>query len=257
MTTITDTPIKSLTEYINFILEKRLHSFNGWIFRGVNRRSYELIPKWGRYKEVQYWNYSDAYYSFLSDYISRLNAYFPGLADKSLMYQMAVAQHHGFPTRLLDWTTNPVVALFFATLREDDYPNKEGVVYCFKPQLQLDESGNSTQLTTNDVCRYESQYIDGRIRAQSSIFTFHMNPTLDLKKHSDCNDLYEIVIDDRGIIQRDLDQIGINYHSIFPDWHGLGEYYKWLLKSQMEKIKTHKHEMPNFKGDKIEYYNIP
>jgi hypothetical protein len=42
--------------------------------------------------------------------------------------ELAIAQHHGLPTRFMDWTTNPLVALYFA-VRNTDGHSADSAVY--------------------------------------------------------------------------------------------------------------------------------
>ena len=86
------------------------------LFRGQSNADWPLTPKLGRTTFRKRFGVS------LPDVETKLLAEFerqavPHLSTRSIQNswdRLALAQHHGLPTRLLDWSTSPLVALWFA-----------------------------------------------------------------------------------------------------------------------------------------------
>lgn len=138
------------------------------------------------------------------------------------------AQHYGLPTRFLDFTTNPLKALFFASERTDEV--SDGIVF------SLDQWGESTYPNENSskLEFYVPTHINNRITAQESSFAvfplvYGERSVKPLSEESYGVRLWpKIVIPARQkkSIRAELSVVGITRMSIFPGIEGVIEKIK-------------------------------
>jgi hypothetical protein len=173
---------------------------------------------------------------------------------------LSLAQHHGLPTRLLDWSYSPLVAAHFATANAERY-DRDGVVWCvnfvethrYLPETLrklLEREGSevftvelldSATDTLGDFVRLadepfvaflEPPSFDERILGQWALFAVMSDPAARfdewLERHPDVTARRVVVPADLKWEVRDrLDMAGINERTMFPGLDGLS---RWLAR---------------------------
>lgn len=194
------------------------------VYRGVRSASYQLIPKVGRLPKYDAALEEDLLRLF------RIHAT-PYLVSNPINHWewLAIAQHHGLPTRLLDWTRNPLVAAYFAVEKDCDEPS-DSAIYAFSAddELDLETLPDPLKVTVEGVVF--PNHITPRIVAQSGLFTIHPNPTEPLRGPK--VDKLIIPASLRNDLKKILFMYGLHRGTLFPDLDGQADFISWF-KTQL------------------------
>jgi len=195
-----------------------------WLFRGHNRLEWLLVPKFGREE------YKNANFDMVFASWKRRATELISISPLDDWDWMAITQHHGLATKLLDWSFNPLVAAFFAVYPEE---NEDCVIYAYDVTRTIE----TQQISPKDyhgVSVFKPRGIASRISRQGSIFTYHNPPDYSLEEYLGDSEIEKLIInkDYRRQFIFELDKYGINKMNLFPDLDGLSDYCNWSSKVQ-------------------------
>ncbi len=193
------------------------------------------------------------------------------VARDSVWHWLSVAQHHGLPTRLMDWTHSPFVAMHFATVDANTMEN-DGAIWMVNYEeahrllpatmrAELDREGANT-FTTEMLERavpsleqfssmgadpfltfFEPPSIDDRIVNQFALFSVSSNATQGLDVWIDQHPALcrKIIIPSelKWEIRDKLDQSNITERVLFPGLDGLS---RWLARQYRSRTDTNRYD---------------
>lgn len=225
-------------------------SGNYLVFRGVaDVEQHRLVPSIGRTPRprpyAQLLKDGQAERQALELFETRCIAHLkPRPANKlELLFH---AQHHGLPTRLLDWTFSPLVALYFAVA--SDPVDVDGGVYIAGHGNPLQRAENRKEVEADPLSIDKDYfvvppYVNRRLSAQQSCFTLHAEPT---KPYARAQKVLRIPADQKMAFRDKLDQMGVSPETVFPDLDGLTKWItyhiwmpsaKYVLPAQIDGIQ--------------------
>lgn len=267
-------PVESWEEFSELVFNKEPNDFgryrSDFIFRGLSDWEYPLLTSLQRHCKHDL--------SLENNLIRNFKKYASlEIRNQDNIWEViSLAQHHNLPTRFLDWSYSPYVALHFAT--EDYSSDKDGIIWCVKysdsikflPKKlkeslkkhrttsfsvdtlvdvvdSLEKLNTMQKIKDSDELRkfalfLEPHSIDSRIINQYALFMFMSDNNQNIGEWLEENvEVKKIIIPrNKKLLFRDkLDQMNMNERIIYPGLDGLCIWMRrnYANASEMYKVK--------------------
>lgn len=212
------------------------------LFRGQTNAAWGLTPALYRLKDLNVGaktleeKYNVWEERSLVLFFNEGHPYLPRI-ERNFSNDRILAQHFGVPTRLLDWSRDPLVAAFFAV--EEWQTETDAALYMILPDAEY-RPEQVINLGSHKAIALRPPAIDRRIPAQKSVFTFHPYgsaevPFVPLDQREDIGNyitttngkirgFVKIIIPQtvRRHLYETLSGMGIDRRNLFPGLEGVG-----------------------------------
>lgn len=244
-----DREIRSVSDLIQHLKADRLADQPLW-FRGQSNAAWNLVPSLARCGGVQ------AELTLFKRF--KQNALpFMMHRPQSEWEWLFIMQHHGLPTRLLDWTESPLVALYFiVTDPSVTAQSEQGALWALLP-LELNKASKFQVRFKNDIPGFgDDEHLDSylpsklalqqaaygplaaialrnnpRIQVQQGVFTVCHIELSPLEGDGNVQYLWRYVVpaDAKANIRAELEMLNISKLSLFPELANVSEHARGFL----------------------------
>jgi len=221
--------IDSVNALLNIIDGSLYNGRSRWIYRGHSNSSYKLQPSVGRLLKEKF-SSPDELYRYEKDIFNEFFIRnYSRFRESNKLINLAIAQHHGLQTRLLDWTYSPLIALFFA-IENELHHKEDGALHAYQQGQGYNQYPPKFENNPLEEDSYkDSDYyfvyapdLTPRISNQHGIFQIFKEP---VKEFKEAYNLHKIIIkaQAKSKIKKNLFRLGISYDTIYPDLDGLAK----------------------------------
>ncbi len=209
------------------------------MFRGHSDASWSLLPSLSRFSKCVggYDNIADLESHLLEKFLQYAMP-FRDLRALPYIEQLVHCQHFGLPTRLLDWSTNPIKALFFA-VEDPRMDGVDGAVYITEPTGWWEGTNNIKSV--DSLAAFFPELLHDRVGAQDACFIAFPYPAkgMEIAEMTAMNYpgelefLFRVLVPKRSKreLRRQLATLGVGHHTVYPGLDGVAKWVKSRLSN--------------------------